>query len=163
MKKWAVLLALACMLTGCAAEETMETVADVWQEEAPEPREITVSLPDEAAAPAMESGARRMYVCQDHEILVETREGGDLQETIRALTGFEKEELTVVETEREGVTRYDFVWVTSTEEGQRLGRGVVLDDGYYHYTMTVLRDAENTEKSQIVWRTVFESFSLEAA
>ena len=56
--------------------------------------------------------------------------------------------------------RYEFVWVSAGETGERLGRGVILDDGSYHYVMTVLRDAESTENSQIVWNDVFASFRL---
>ena len=56
--------------------------------------------------------------------------------------------------------RYEFVWVSAGEKGDRLGRGVVLDDGSYHYCMSVLRDADNPKKSQVVWSDVFSSFSL---
>ena len=65
-----------------------------------------------------------------------------------------------MKTQAEGADRYDFVWAAAGENGERLGRAVILDDGNYHYTMTVLKDAEATKKTQVVWRTVFESFSL---
>ena len=65
-----------------------------------------------------------------------------------------------MQTQRDGVDRYEFVWVSAGEKGERLGRAVILDDGNYHYCMSVLRDADSTEKTQIVWRDVFASFTL---
>ena len=40
-----------------------------------------------------------------------------------------------------------------------LGRGAILDDGNYHYCMSLLRPAEKV--SQVLWNPVFASFSLE--
>ena len=161
MKKCIVFLVASLLLCGCAAEETFETVADVWvQQEEVQPREISVSLPGEAAMPAVESESGRMYLCEDYEIYIQTMEAGDLNATIQTVSGYSKEDLTVMETESDGVKRYDFVWACAGEKGDRLGRGVILDDGDTHYVMTVLRDADTTKISQIVWSDVFDSFSL---
>jgi len=139
----------------------METVADEWVEEAQAAaREILVELPEEAAAPAAENADGRIYVCSDYEIEIHTMAGGDLDRTIRSLSGYGKEDLTVISSGGGDMKRYDFVWAAAGEEGDRVGRAVILDDGNYHYTMTVLRDADTVETSQIVWRTVFESFTL---
>ena len=48
---------------------------------------------------------------------------------------------------------------TAGEQGERLGRGVILDDGDYHYCLTVLQDADVTD-CQIVWSEVFRTFDL---
>ena len=87
-------------------------------------------------------------------------ESGDLEKTIHTLTGYDKEDLTVMATSADGINRYEFVWTCMGENGEQIGRAVVLDDGNYHYTMTVLRSAENTENSQIVWNDVFRSFEV---
>lgn len=161
MKRLCYLLICGLLLCGCGAAETMETVAD--ELEAPAAavkREILVDLPGEAAAPVMEAGSDRYYLCDDYELSVETLASGDVKNTIRQLSGFDPEDLTVLKTEQDGKPRYDFVWAAQGEEGQRLGRAAIIDDGNYHYTLSVLRNADNTEKSQVVWRTVFESFSL---
>ena len=161
MKKlfWALLPLL--LLAGCAARETMETLGDIPVEgTAAAPRQVCVNLPDEAAVPTAESDSGRIYLCKDYEIIIQTLEAGDLDETIRTLSGYDRDSLTVMKTRVEGADRYDFVWATAGENGERLGRAVILDDGNYHYTMTVLKDAEATNKTQVVWRTVFESFSL---
>lgn len=161
MKKLCFLIPLALMLCGCAAEETFETISDeLVMPVMAQPRQITVRLPDNAVAPVLESDSEQVYMSQDYEIIIETLSSGDLNATIQGLSGYGKEQLTVMETQQDSVTRYDFVWVSAGEAGDRLGRAVILDDGSYHYCMSVLRDAETVEKSQIVWSDVFNSFAL---
>ncbi len=161
MKKWMLFLPLILLLSGCAAEETLETVADEWiQPVAVSPRQIAVELPDDVVAPVMESTSEQVYLCNGYEIVIETVASGDLSGTIQGICGYEKEDLTVMATKGEDNTRYEFVWASAGEEGDRLGRAVIVDDGNYHYCMSILRDASTTEDSQIVWRNVFESFQV---
>ena len=162
MKKIATALLLALLLSGCGAKETLETVADdiPLQPVLAQPAQISVRLPDNAVSPVLESDTQQLYFCEDYEIAIETRSSGDLSGTITALTGFAPEQLTVMHTSPEGVDRYEFVWAAAGEDGDRLGRAVVLDDGSYHYCMSVLRDAEHPKKSQVVWSDVFSSFAL---
>lgn len=158
---WLVVLLLGLVLSGCAAEETFETIQDeIVQTAAAQPREITVRLPDNAVSPVLESDSEQVYLADDYEIVIETRTAGDLEGTIQAISGYKKDQLTLMQTRQGDVARYEFVWVSAGEKGDRLGRAVVLDDGNYHYCMSVLRDAERTEKSQIVWRDVFQSFAV---
>lgn len=153
---WMVLLAM--MLGGCGAEETLETVNDEWIVPAmAQPREISVRLPENAVTPVLEQDNCQLYMGQDYEIMLETFASGDLNATVRSLTGYESSQLTVLETRQGDVDRYDFVWTTVGEQGERLGRAVILDDGDYHYCMSALRDTGDT---QILWRDVFGSFSL---
>lgn len=161
MKRMLVFALVMMLLSGCAAEETLETIADdLVQPVMAQPREIAVSLPGEVSVPTMEGDTGRMYLASDYEIYIQTMAAGDLNATIKAVSGYDRENLTVLETNPEGFDRYEFVWVSAGETGERLGRGVILDDGSYHYVMTVLRDAESTENSQIVWNDVFASFRL---
>ena len=127
-------LALALVLCGCGARETLETIADDIPVESVlgEMREISVRLPDGAVSPVLKSEAEQLYLSEDYEILVQTCPAGNLNDTIRKLTGFDKEQLTVMETEQDGAKRYDFVWAAAGEDGERLGRAAVLDDGRYH-------------------------------
>ena len=153
MKKLWTLLALASLLCGCTSEETLETISDdIVQPVMAQPGEISVRLPDNAVAPVLESDSEQVYLSEDYEIIVETVSGGDLSYT--------PDNLTVMETAQDGAKRYDFVWASAGENGDQLGRAVILDDGNYHYCLSVLRDADTTEKSQIVWRDVFDSFKL---
>lgn len=161
MKKCWLLVLLPLILCGCGAEETFETVADeLVQSVMAQPREISVRLPENAVAPVLESDSEQVYLSEEYEIIIETLSSGDLSGTIRTISGYEKDELTVMETQWQDVTRYEFVWASAGEQGDRLGRAVILDDGDYHYCLSVLRDADSTETSQIVWSDVFNSFTL---
>ncbi len=161
MQKIILLVLAVLMLSGCAAEETFETISDeLIQPVMAQPEEVRVNLPGETAMPAMESDNGRFYLASDYEIHIQTLEAGDLNRTIQTLCGYEKDALTVMETNLDGISRYEFVWTCAGENGDRIGRAVVLDDGTYHYTMTVLRDADTTENTQIVWNDVFSSFTL---
>ena len=157
-------LMMALLLCGCGAEQTLETVADeLVVPVMAQPRKISVSLPGEAAMPAVESDSGRIYVCEDYEIVIQNYPSGDLNATIEELSGYTMDRLTVMATDQDGVDRYDFVWASAGEDGDQLGRAVILDDGNYHYTMTVTRPADTTETSQITWSQVFNSFALGAS
>ena len=161
MKRGVLIGLLLLLLTGCSRQETMETVADVWDVPVmASPREIHVELPGEVGQEALETSAGRLYLTDDYEISVETLDAGDLDATLKSLCGRTREELTVMETASDGVKRYAFVWAAAGEDGEKLGRGVILDDGNYHYCLTVQRPADPEKTSQIVWSQVFSSFSL---
>ena len=161
LKTWWIAAALCLLLTGCGARETLETVADdIVQQVMAQPRQIAVELPDNAVAPVLESDSEQIYFCEEYQILVETLSGGDLEATVRSLSGCDREKLTLIETEQDGAKRYDFVWAAAGEGGDLLGRAAILDDGSYHYCLSVLRDADSTENTQVIWRNVFASFAL---
>ena len=159
MRKYCLLLLLPVLLLGCTSEETFETVSDeIVSPVMAMPRNITVRLPDDAVSPVLESDTRQIYMSEEYEITIETVSAGDLDATVRNLSGYGKDQLTVVETQADTVKRYDFVWVSTGEQGERLGRGVILDDGEFHYCMSAIRDAK--KQTQIVWSDVFQSFAL---
>lgn len=161
MKKWWVIALLALLLTGCGSEEVMETVADEWVVPVmAQPLQITVDLPGEAAMPVSESDSGRLYLCQDYEIALQTLSSGDLNATLQSVTGYGKEDLTILETLRSQMPCYEFTWTCAGETGDRIGQGILMDDGNYHYVMTALWDADKTESMQVVWSEVFSSFGL---
>ena len=78
----------ATLLWGCANQETLETVADVWDVPAmAAPRQISVELPEGTGAETLESDTGRLYVTDDYSLSLETLEAGDLDATLRQLTG----------------------------------------------------------------------------
>lgn len=162
MKKWLpMLLLLALLLAGCAAEETLETVADELDIPVMAvPRDVSVRLPGETDLGAVEGSTGRIYLANDYYVTIETLDAGDLDKTIREMSGFHREDLTVLETKEDDVKRYEFVWVSAGEKGEQLGHGIILDDGNYHYCMTVLRDADQDTGTQVVWDEIYQSFSL---
>lgn len=160
MRVLLVCLLAGLLLCGCGAAETMETVADEWIiPVAAKPREISLELPGEALACAMESDSGRLYYGDSYEVSVQTLSSGDLDATLGEITGFPREELTVMQTRTGDVKRWEFAWAAAGEKGERIGRGVIMDDGEYHYCLTVLQDAD-VDDCQIVWSEVFRSFDL---
>ena len=160
MKKLLFVLLAVFFLAGCAQEEAAETVADVWEEPVlAQPKQIHLELPGETVACAMESDSGRIYLGDGYEVMVQTLPGGDLDATIRSLTGFDREDITVLQTCSQEPERWEFAWAAAGERGERVGRGVVLDDGSYHYCLSVLQDAEDDD-CQIIWSQVFATFSL---
>ncbi len=156
-----LLLLLSAALCGCGGEETFETVADdMLQSVSSIRREITVSLPGEAASPTVESGDSRLYQCGDYDVCVQTLEGGDLSRTIQYLTGYKKDDLTVMQTQRDGNPCYEFVWASVGETGDLVGRGLILDDGSYHYCVSLLGDAHSAQKHEGYWEEMFASVTL---
>ena len=161
MRKLAWILALLLMLSGCGREETFETISDVPVEGTlAQPREVWVSLPEQSALPVMDSENGQLYFCEDFEVAIQTLEAGDVDRTVQTLSGFDREDLTVIETSREGIDKYEFVWTMAGELGQRLGRATVLDDGSYHYCLVATIDAELISEYQEVFNGIFESFQL---
>ena len=98
MKKLLVLM-LMLFLCGCGAQESFETVSDeMVLPVLAQPREILLTLPEETLLPAMESDGRTLYLCNGYDVAVQTFSSGDLDGTIREISGFGKDELTIMET-----------------------------------------------------------------
>lgn len=161
MRKLLWIPVVLLLLTGCGAAETMETIADeMILPVMAEPKEIWVALPEDSAMPAMESESGTLYICSDYDVMLQTMEAGDLDGTIRTVSGYGAEELTVVKTSEGELDRYEFVWTAAGELGQEIGRATILDDGTYHYVLSATINAEKIEEYQEVWNGIFESFSL---
>lgn len=160
MKKVLVILLLAAALCGCQNKETFETVDDVYEIPAPAPMgRVMLVLPGDAAAMTMDGDQTdQLYFCGDAVITVQILESGDLNRTIRAVTGFERDALTVVQTEEEDLTRYDFVWHAAGEGGDELGKAAVLDDGNYHYVLSVMAPADQAGSLTEKWGEMFNTF-----
>lgn len=162
MKHGWILVVLIALLAGCAQQqEVFETVADDLETPVmAAPRQISVRLPEDTVVPVLENDQEQVYLCDDYELILQTVSSGDLDATVQTLTGCARDRLTLVKTCQNDLDRYDFVWTCAGEKGDMLGRGVILDDGSYHYCMSVLRSADGTKKSRIVWSDVFGSFGL---
>lgn len=151
---------LACMMAGCAAEETFETVADDPVFEHALPRQIQVVLPEETVLPVMETEGGQLYICRDFEVAVQTLAGGDLNATVQALCGFSSGDVDILETSKDGCTQYDFVWSSAGETGDQVGRACVISDGVYHYCVTAMAPEEKAGEYQEVWNGMFETFTI---
>ena len=160
MKIVCILLMLA-LLTGCGAQETFETIADWYYEPVVSAGVIRVTLPQEAAVLASMDDGGSIYLCEGYSICMQTLASGDLERTLKTVTGFHSDRLQLIQTEQKNVKRYDFVWVAAGEGGDQLCRGAILDDGAFHYTLCVMSDADETGNYAETWDAIFSSFVLD--
>lgn len=161
MKKICLIFVFALMLCGCSAAPTFETLGDdhalsVMQEE----RGVLLNIPEEAAAVAVRGEAGTIYLCDGFEVTAQVLSAGDINGTFRSLTGYESDGLTVMATSGTDWTRYECVWTAAGEGGDTVGRAVILDDGVYHYCLTVTADADEVSDLQEVWQQIIDSYSL---
>lgn len=160
MKKLCMLLILCVLLAGCAAAPTFETVDDVYAPSAgPQPCEMQLELPENAAM--LTSNGENLYFCSGYELMTQTLPGGDLSKTLKSITGYDRDHLTLLETNRNGLPCYTCAWTSLGESGDRVGRAVILDDGHYHYCLSVMADAEVAGQVQAQWQEVLASVQLD--
>lgn len=156
MKKIGIIFLLCALLCGCAAAPTYETLGGDIHQAAISLKEAVVSVPEGAAEMAIEQGT--YWVCDDFDLQVQILSGGDLRETVSALSGLDVDSLTVMTSAAGEMVRYEWVWTAMSEAGQMLCRGLVLDDGAYHYCLTAIGPAEQGEKLNSQWNDIFSSF-----
>ncbi len=150
MKKICWILAAVLCFGGCGGQEAvMETISDgIIEPVSAEPKPVAVWLPDDAAAQTVAQGeAGECYTWGGSELRIQTMDGGDILSTLSRLTGLDPKRLTVMEYERDGIQLYQTVWSMTGEDGVRLGRCMVADDGNYHYCISLVspEDADVAE------------------
>ena len=104
-----------------------------------------------------------VYLCDGYTVTLHTCQAGDLDKTLREATGFSKDALKLIQTESAGVERTQCVWTAAGEAEEQVGRLTVLDDGNYHYVLTCMAGASQTQRLQPVWQELFDSFRLVGA
>lgn len=161
MRKMIVVLISVLILAGCGSTQTLETIADepVLAVSA-EQREVKVELPDDAAVMTMSCDNKTIYLCGGYEICFEVLDAVDLDRTIKQVTGFHEEYLTVLKTGYEGFSKHEMVWSSAGETGDYLGRAVVLDDGDHHYVLSALAPADMVQNLEGQWEEMFASFQF---
>jgi hypothetical protein len=162
LKKICWLLLIMMLLCGCSPQQTLETVNDelLLATAAPQ-KELTVKLPADAASSALSSDdGDQLYFCDGYTVMLQTSPSGDLNRTVSRLCGFDRTRLTVMETKLGGLRRYDWTWTSAGEGSTQVGRAAVLDDGDYHYCMTVMADEANISELDGRWDALFASMNL---
>ena len=154
------MLVFILLLCGCNAAETFETLSGACMQQTAVRREVLLTIPEDAAAQVIQGDSGTLYLCDGYEITLQTMLAGNLDSTVQSLTGFESEALTVMETSVSDFTRYECVWTAAGEGGDMVGRAVILDDGCYHYCVTVMALADEAGQLQQTWQTLLESFCL---
>lgn len=160
MKKCWIIVLCGVLLSGCGARETFETISDSYVAGAAAAAlQVKVELPEDAAVVTMENqDGGKLYLCDDYCVTVQTLAGGNLDGTVRTVTGYGLDDLTLMETTQGNLTRYDLVWTSAGEGGDQVGRAAILDDGNYHYVLSAMADAGKTEAVSEDWQQLFQSF-----
>ena len=162
MKKHIVLLLSALLLTGCASP-TWETLGDVSHQDvaAPIMQEMTLTLPNGSAEETWSAKNEKMFICDNYNIHLQTMDGGNIPSSIQNLSGFLPKDLTIMESRCGDHDRYEWVWTTVAEEGDMVSRCVLLDDGNYHYALTLTAAATDAGNLTAQWNALTASFCLE--
>lgn len=161
MKTFVWMTIFCLLLCGCSSEASFETlgpVVHVGQTSLPV-REILLELPQDAAV-LTASGPDSIYSCGDFDLSLQVLPAGDSSGTIRTVSGFDPEQLTVLESNQGGTDRYDWSWTAAGESGDVICRAAVLDDGNYHYALCVRADADLAGNLTEQWNRLFRSFGL---
>lgn len=160
MKKIIALVCVMLLFSGCSVQtfEGVEDLNDV--QTVANPATLLLDLPEEASVSAMQGSSGTLYFCDDYDIMVEVMPSGNLSNTLQILTGFEREELDLMQTMRCGVDCYEGVWSAAGEAGDHVGRVLVLDDGSYHYCVSVMSLAEDAGECADDWNLLLESVAL---
>ena len=157
--KICVILLLVICLCGCS-KPVHETIAD-------EPavsvsaaaKQIVVNLPQEAvvAVSDQENGVK-VYECEGYTLSIQTLPAGDLDETLHTLTGYHRDQLQLVESVKGDEKRYDCVFTAAGEDSLQVGRVCILDDGNYHYCLSVFAPEETAGQLRQCWQDLYMSY-----
>ena len=162
MKKLCAAAALVLLLSGCSEPEAFETMSDIYTEpEQAAVRQTELVLPEDAALSVAEQNhAGKLYLCEDYSIAVLTVAAGDLDATLQSVTGYPRDRLRLISRRDGDAMRYECVWAAAGEGTDQLGRAVILDDGNFHYTITVMADADKAGTLADTWQALLDSFRL---
>ena len=164
MKKLCVWILAAVLLAGCSSQSYETRAAPCAAEPVATAGTICIRLPDGVSVPTLSTQTGdRIYIADDYEVCLQTMEGGDISTTLKSCTGYDRSNLTVLETEKDGMKRYDCAWTAAGEGTQTVGRMTVLDDGNFHYVLSVTAPADSAQSMLSAWTELSESFQINIA
>lgn len=162
MKNIFLFFLVGLLMTGCSAADTFETLGPIQHQPdaLPTMASVQLSLPESASEQTFGGSPDTVYECAGYTLVLQTLAAGDFNRTVRTLSGFSPEKLTVMESTMEQGKRYDWVWTAVGESGDLVCRASVLDDGNYHYCIYTLAPAQSAGTLAEEWNTLFASFCL---
>lgn len=162
MKKCVVWMMVALLLTGCAAEPVYENIGDVWANSEPvgSPGTIEFSLPDGAQMEVLEDSDSKCYTVGEWEIWTQVYPGGDVRSTMEQETGIGGDALTIIERQTQEMSLYETAWSTTGEDGMKVGRTAVLDDGTYHYCVSVMVPETDAGEAGEFYNQILDSVTV---
>ena len=158
MKKIVGLILVMVMLTGCSGE-VLETLTDAYAQPQPQVlRTLEVSLPEDAAVMSLSTDSDdTLYLCDGYTVTTYIEPGGSLDRTLKTVTGYDSSRLTIMETTRDGLACYQCAWSAAGEGQMQVGNAVILDDGTFHYAVSVMADADQAARLEPTWQHILDS------
>ena len=158
MKKILGLLLVMVLLTGCD-RQVLETLSDAYEQPQIQPmRTLEVSLPEEAAVMTMSADTYdTIYLCEGYTVTTYIEPAGSLDRTLKTVTGYDSSRLTILETTRDGLACYQCAWSAAGEKEMQVGNAVILDDGTFHYAVSVMADASQAANLDATWQHILDS------
>ena len=154
---------LTVLLCGCSSTDSLEMINDHFETvPVAAPAMIHLDFPEEDNVTVAQGDGWCTYTADAYEIVVQTCASGDLNRTLQQITGYNKERLTVMEIPATNTNKYVCAWSTVSEEGEMVGRCTIIDDGVYHYCLSVLIDADVAGDIREDIDTIFATYSLES-
>ena len=159
--KWWILISCLFLLTGCAAQPVWETVEDNVELVTQQANyDVLLPMPEQAEVIGTHNGDT-LYQMGSMEVLTTMFYAADYQSAVKHLSGFEAENLNILQTSRFDMPEYQFVWCSQSEEGGMVYRADLLMDGMSCYAV-VCGAPETDDTFQDGVRQVFSSFGLYA-
>ena len=163
MKKWilGMVLLFGVFFCGCNGAESFEVLGDeIGEFPVAEPAKVELKIPEDGTLDVMSGSDWQYYEGEHYQIILQTYPSGNLSQTLQNITGYNKDNLSVMEISGEGIDKFLCAWSAVSEEGELVGRCTVLDDGVYHYCLSVLVDAEVSGEIRDAVDAVFATYSL---
>lgn len=160
-----MVILVAIVMCGCQGQRDYETLSDAYvQPDAPAMGDVTLLLPTSAEVVTLESAENgKLWLCEEYWVCLQTWQSGDLEKTLHALTGRHAEDLELIKLEGEQGKRYECVWLSTGENGDQINRAVILDDGNYHYALTLHTAAETAGELTPQWKNITATFAVSIA
>lgn len=162
MKKILFTVLVLVLLSGCQQPKTFETMSDSYiQPDLPEAQKVLLQLPEDAAQAVLEAaGTGTLYLCDGYCVAVQILPAGNLDATLREVTGYGAEKVQIWERKDGELSRFVCAWASAGEGGDQMAKATILDDGNYHYVLSVMASAEDAGELEDTWQQLMESFSI---
>ena len=158
--KWVGMLLFLTMLCGCGAQPVWERVEDELPA-AVNFYEMNLDLPSDAVL-LEEQADCKLYQSGDLEITTSSFSAQNLQDAVKQLSGFEPQNLNILQTTSGGMEEYQFAWYAETAEGGRIFRADLIMDETRCYAV-VCSGPESAGNFHEQSRQVIAAFSLQKA
>ena len=153
----------ALLLSGCGAEPVYETIGNVWENDEPvfAPAGMEFAVPEDAHMEVVEgSSGEKIYRIGDWELWTGTYSAGDLSATMEEITGLESGNLTVISRRVGAYDCHETAWTTTGEDGTWVARTAVIEEGGYHYALSMMVPQEDADQLGSFFSQVLASVNL---